>query len=117
MSNFICPTCGVNNIDCGTAGFKTYREIELEYKLNQLEYKLAQLQHKNANLEGKLKWRITNIKNLSAMNATLFALLRRCHDKMCKDLVDGAELSDAGNITLLTDIEKVLNDEESRCVK
>lgn len=36
---------------------------------------------------------------------------------MCKDLVDGAELSDGENITILTDIEKVLNDEESRCVK
>lgn len=33
MSNFICPTCGVKNIDCGKAGYKTAREIELEKKL------------------------------------------------------------------------------------
>lgn len=33
MSNFICPTCGLANIDCGKAGYKTAREIELEKKL------------------------------------------------------------------------------------
>lgn len=37
MSNFICPPCGLpcgfNNIDCGKAGYKTDREIELEKKL------------------------------------------------------------------------------------
>ena len=33
MSNFICPTCGMNNTDCGKAGYKTEREIELEKKL------------------------------------------------------------------------------------
>ena len=33
MSNFICPTCGFTNIDCGKAGYKTEREIELEKKL------------------------------------------------------------------------------------
>lgn len=33
MSNFICPTCGFNNIDCGKNGYKTPREIELEKKL------------------------------------------------------------------------------------
>lgn len=33
MSNFICPTCGFTNIDCGKAGYKTNREIELEEKL------------------------------------------------------------------------------------
>lgn len=32
MSNFICPTCGLNNIDCGKAGYKTDRELELEAK-------------------------------------------------------------------------------------
>lgn len=30
MSSFICPTCGMNNIDCGHDGYKTPREIELE---------------------------------------------------------------------------------------
>ena len=33
MSNFTCPTCGLTNIDCGKAGYKTDREIELEKKL------------------------------------------------------------------------------------
>nr|DAW68052.1 MAG TPA: Rad50 zinc hook motif [Caudoviricetes sp.] len=32
MSNFTCPTCGLTNIDCGKAGYKTTREIELEKK-------------------------------------------------------------------------------------
>lgn len=36
MSNFICPTCGFNNIDCGKAGYKTGREIELEIALNAI---------------------------------------------------------------------------------
>lgn len=30
MSNFVCPTCGFTNIDCGKDGYKTLREIELE---------------------------------------------------------------------------------------
>lgn len=34
MSNFTCPTCGLTNIDCGKAGYKTAREIELEKKLS-----------------------------------------------------------------------------------
>ena len=34
MSNFICPTCGITNIDCGKEGYKTPREIELEKKLD-----------------------------------------------------------------------------------
>ncbi len=33
MSNIICPTCGLTSIDCGKAGYKTEREIELEKKL------------------------------------------------------------------------------------
>lgn len=33
MSNFTCQTCGLTNIDCGKAGYKTAREIELEKKL------------------------------------------------------------------------------------
>lgn len=33
MSNFICSECGMTNIDCGGAGYKTPKEIELEKKL------------------------------------------------------------------------------------
>lgn len=41
MSNFICPTCGFNNIDCGRDGYKTDREIELEKKLSVTSKNLA----------------------------------------------------------------------------
>ena len=34
MSNFICSECGMTNIDCGRAGYKTPKEIELEKKLD-----------------------------------------------------------------------------------
>lgn len=33
MSNFICSQCGMTNIDCCYAGYKTPREIELEKRL------------------------------------------------------------------------------------
>ena len=33
MSNFMCSECGMTNIDCGSAGYKTLKEIELEKKL------------------------------------------------------------------------------------
>lgn len=36
MSNFICPNCGMTNIDCGHAGYKTPREIDLEIALNAI---------------------------------------------------------------------------------
>lgn len=35
MSNFQCPHCGMTNIDCGREGYKTPKEIELEYKLKE----------------------------------------------------------------------------------
>lgn len=37
MSNFKCDKCGRTNIDCGKDGFKTPREIELEFKVKGLE--------------------------------------------------------------------------------
>lgn len=37
MSNFKCHTCGFMNIDCGKAGYKTDREIELEQEINKLK--------------------------------------------------------------------------------
>ena len=36
MSNFTCPHCGLTNIDCGKAGYKTAREIELEKENKRL---------------------------------------------------------------------------------
>lgn len=36
MSNITCPTCGVISYDCGKAGFKTKREMELEKENKRL---------------------------------------------------------------------------------
>lgn len=44
MSNFICSECGMTNIDCDGAGYKTPKEIELEK-----ENKLLKEQLKEAN--------------------------------------------------------------------
>ena len=44
MSNFICPTCGLTNIDCGKAGYKTEREIELEKDIDRLSDRNAKLE-------------------------------------------------------------------------
>lgn len=41
MSNFICPTCGMNNIDCGKQGYKTDKEIELEEAIKAYKQILA----------------------------------------------------------------------------
>lgn len=43
MSNFICPTCGLTNIDCGKAGYKTDRDIELEKKLEIIRKNLKEI--------------------------------------------------------------------------
>lgn len=49
MSNFKCPTCGITNIDCGEAGYKTDREIELEKKLDIVVKALEEI--KNAYID------------------------------------------------------------------
>ena len=41
MSNFICSECGMTNIDCGYAGYKTPKEIELEKENKRLQERLA----------------------------------------------------------------------------
>ena len=41
MSNFICSECGMSNIDCGGAGYKTPKEIELEQQVKRLRERLA----------------------------------------------------------------------------
>lgn len=43
MSNFICPTCGLTNIDCGKEGYKTPRDIELEKKLEIVRKNLKEI--------------------------------------------------------------------------
>ena len=42
MSNFICPECGMTNIDCGYAGYKTPREIELGKENKRLQEQLKE---------------------------------------------------------------------------
>lgn len=37
MSNFKCDKCGMVNIDCGGAGYKTPREIELESIISEIK--------------------------------------------------------------------------------
>lgn len=49
MSNFTCPTCGLTNIDCGKAGYKTAREIELEKKLEIAVKALERIEQVNTN--------------------------------------------------------------------
>lgn len=51
MSSFICPTCGVSNIDCGKAGYKTNKEIEFEKENAKLKEEC--LERKKLNYEAK----------------------------------------------------------------
>ncbi len=37
MSNFICPHCGMTNIDCGAGVYKTPRELELENIISEIK--------------------------------------------------------------------------------
>lgn len=48
MSNFICSTCGLTNVDCGKDGYKTSREIELEKKLDIAVKALEHYAHENS---------------------------------------------------------------------
>lgn len=43
MSNFICSECGMTNIDCGGAGYKTPKEIELEKENEKLKKDITEL--------------------------------------------------------------------------
>ena len=44
MSNFKCDKCGMVNIDCGSKGYKTPREIELENKLQVIREVLKEIE-------------------------------------------------------------------------
>ena len=60
MSNFICSECGTSQIDCGSEGYKTPREIELEdfikWMLKQQYYILPSgLKNKCRKVLGELK--------------------------------------------------------------
>ena len=55
MSNFVCDKCGCVNIDCGKAGYKTQREIELEMQNTTLKVKLDKERKTNHKLIEALK--------------------------------------------------------------
>ena len=66
MSSYKCPYCGMTNIDCGKAGFKTPREIELEKENETLKslnkhltenglFSQRHFKEENERLEEKLK--------------------------------------------------------------
>lgn len=55
MSNFICSECGMTNIDCGYAGYKTPKEIELEHQIANLSKKVEHLQDENKKLKERIK--------------------------------------------------------------
>jgi len=44
MSNFVCPYCGIVNIDCGKEGYKTPEEIKLEKQLEEARDRISQLE-------------------------------------------------------------------------
>ena len=47
MSNFVCPYCGMVNIDCGKDGYKTHRELELEEAIKTIFKTLIIANHKD----------------------------------------------------------------------
>jgi len=54
MSNFICSECGMTNIDCGYAGYKTPKEIELEKKVHILNEANMKLENELGHLQEQL---------------------------------------------------------------
>lgn len=51
MSNFKCNKCGFINIDCGKDGYKTPKEINLEFKVKDLEETIKKLKTKEQECE------------------------------------------------------------------
>ena len=81
MSNFICSECGMTNIDCGRAGYKTPKEIELEKKvhiLNEANMKLENELGHFADLSKKIERLQEQIYEANGIIGELYHL---CHDK------------------------------------
>ena len=55
MSNFRCSECGMTNIDCGRAGYKTPKEIELENQIDYLSKKVERLQEQKKKVIALIK--------------------------------------------------------------
>lgn len=72
MSNFICPTCGFTNIDCGKDGYKTRREIDFEQEITRLtdlnkqySYLIKQRDIHNKELEKKLEIAVKTLEDIN----------------------------------------------------
>lgn len=77
MSNITCPTCGLTSYDCGKAGFKTKREIELEQEITRLtdlnkqySYLIKQRDSYNKELKKKLDIAVKALKEVIEINAS-----------------------------------------------
>lgn len=67
MSNFICPTCGFSNIDCGKAGYKTDKEIELEKENAKLKEECLEREKLNYESKDIIQKQRTEINKLCAL--------------------------------------------------
>lgn len=74
MSNFQCPYCGMTNIDCGKAGFKTPREIELESLVIWLETNLKTLDEEDVAYQVTQK-QFEEYKSLKKVSKEILAFL------------------------------------------
>lgn len=87
MSNFICSECGMNNIDCGRAGYKTPKEIELEKRLEVSEKEhyrtLEQLRIATKALNG--------IRDVWANNPSQFSFIARIANRKAKTALEEME--------------------------
>ena len=104
MSNFICSECGMNNIDCGGAGYKTPKEIELEKEneklkkcITELKVRLLDTREARDNATKVANTYLDQIADLSKKVKTLRGLLEHAQQtmgqiaKLSKDKVDAIQ--------------------------
>ena len=96
MSNFICPTCGMNNIDCGKQGYKTDKEVELEKQNTQLR-----------------KWcEEFNALDVAKENQQLKELLKECRTMIGQFEVDNPRPSSFDAIEMLIRIDNAIGEKK-----
>ena len=104
MSNFICSECGMNNIDCGGAGYKTPKEIELEKEneklkkcITELKVRLLDTREARDNATKVANTYLDQIADLSKKVKTLRGLLEHAQQtmgqiaKLSEDKVDAIQ--------------------------
>jgi len=106
MSNFICPECGMTNIDCGWDGYKTPKEIGLEKKVHILN-------EANMKLENELGHFADLSKKVERLQKQLEIATKALKSFIPDDLTDGGfgEMYES----VIRDCEKALK--EMECVK